>query len=345
MEKKWDSKRVLSLCAFLFQCPCPIFLCLFRWKVFVSCFCVPVLLSRAVSNQTSCFQFRCVIPKWAQASRPGKERLGDMPSPSKTSSSKAEEAALQAAEAVAEEVASNQDDVDKVPTQPMKRPASKTKPKAKSKPQAKRLKRPACQVDLANISEDGNAEDKTEPEDAAKKTKNTAKAKDELKAKKLKLDEPKVPDDSVPKPAEVETVDKLSRDKGKAYYFHRNFLQLPDEAGLIVIFISFIVIRFHMLPFPSFSVAFLRFASGPKSVSRQGLESRTENRTCQRCRAEKRKWFVPFRHDFPGVTFLVHVHRKNNWGTDSQRFAAVFDGQQTGVRGQLRKGNASRRGD
>ena len=142
----------------------------------------------AVSNQTSRFRSRCVIPKWAQASQTGKERLGDMSSPSKTSPSKAEQAALQAAEAVAEEVALTQEHVDKVKTQPMKRPASKTtQPKAKSKPQAKRLKRPACQVDLANQSKDGNAEDKTEPEDAAKKVKNTAKAKDELKAKKLKL--------------------------------------------------------------------------------------------------------------------------------------------------------------
>ncbi|CAL1163240.1 unnamed protein product [Cladocopium goreaui] len=153
-----------------------------------------------------------------------------MSSPSKTSPSQAEQAALQAAEAVAEEVALTQEHVDKVKTQPMKRPASKTtQPKAKSKPQAKRLKRPACQVDLANQSEDGNAEDKTEPEDAAKKVKNTAKAKDELKAKKLKLDEPKVADESAQKPAEVETSDKLTRDKGKAYYFHRNFQQLPEE--------------------------------------------------------------------------------------------------------------------
>ena len=232
----------------------------------------------AFSNPTSHFRSRCVIPKWAQASQPWKERLGDMSSPSKTSPLKAEQAALQAAEAVAEEVALTQEHVDKVKTQPMKRPASKTtQPKTKSKPQAKRLKRPACQVDLANQSEDGNAEDKTEPEDAAKKVKNTAKAKYELKAKKLKLDEPKVADESVQKPAEVETSDKLTRDKGKAYYFHRNFQQLPEEARLCFIFIRFILILFHMFPFPSCSVALLRHASGPKSVSRQGLESRTEN--------------------------------------------------------------------
>ena len=120
---------------------------------------------------------------------------------------------------------------------PMKKPGSKKvikTPKAKAaKAKGQPKKRPAAAKSEESETKKEPAEEEVKPVDK----KNKKRKDDEEKALKLTLEEGVT---QSPPEASGSKEGKVLRDQGKAYYFHRNFTRLPEEARFFfrVVYVS-----------------------------------------------------------------------------------------------------------